>query len=255
MRITLALTAGLCALALVGSASGTPSATRVCRGSVSGVVRANLVVPAGRSCNASGVTVRGHVRIGRNATLTAARAFRARHDVDVARGATLQVTGTQIAIGGSVVAQGAKKVALIRQPLAGSSGTIARSVLLSDTGDVSVLALTIGGEVQVRGGGGEGVEVGATRILRSLEVEGVRLLHPQRPRVFSIHSNTIGHQVRVENNDATGAISPPFIGGNTLVKGHLVCSGNVPDPVNSGPGGTEPNIVLHGKKRGQCASL
>src|SRR5215218_5924311 len=119
MRITLALTAGLCALALVGSASGTPSATRVCRGSVSGVVRANLVVPAGRSCNASGVTVRGHVRIGRNATLSAARPFRVRHDVDVARGATLQVTGTQIAIGGSVVAQGAKKVALIRQPLAG----------------------------------------------------------------------------------------------------------------------------------------
>jgi hypothetical protein len=255
MRIPLALTAGLCALALVGSASGTPTATRVCRGSVSGVVRANLVVPAGKSCNASRATVRGHVRIGRNATLTATRAFRIRHDIDVARGATLQVTGTEIAIGGSVVAQGAKKVALIRQPLAGSSGTIARNVTLSDTAHVSVLSLTIGGEVRVRGGGGEGVEVGASHILRSLEVEGVRMLHPQRPRVFSIHSNTVGHQLRVANNDATGAISPPFIGGNTLVKGHLVCSGNVPDPVNSAPGGAEPNIVLHGKKRGQCASL
>jgi hypothetical protein len=255
MRIALALTAGLCALALVGSASGTPTATRVCKGRVSGVVRANLVVPAGRSCNASGATVRGHVRIGRGATLTAARAFSVRHDIDVARGATLQVTGRQIAIGGSVVAQGAKKVALIRQPVVGSSGTIARNVTLSETADVSVLSLTIGGEVRVRGGGGEGVEVGANHVLRSLDIAGIRMLHPQRPRVFSIHSNTVGHQLRVENNDATGAISPPFIGGNTLVKGHLVCSGNVPDPVNSGPGGTEPNIVLHGKKRGQCASL
>ena len=255
MRIALALTAGLCALALVGSASGTPSATRVCRGKASGVVRGNLVVPPGKSCNASGANVRGHVRIGRGATLTAARAFRVRHNIDVARGATLQVTGTQIAIGGPVLAQGAKKVALVRQPLAGSSGTIARNVALSDTADVTLLSLTIGGEVQVRGGGGEGVEVGASHILRSLEVEGVRMLHPQRPRVFSIHSNTVGHQLRVENNDATGAISPPFIGGNTLVKGHLTCRGNVPDPVNSGPAGTEPNIVLHGKKRGQCASL
>jgi hypothetical protein len=255
MRIALALTAGLCALALVGSASGTPTATRVCKGSVSGVVRANLVVPAGRSCNAGGATIRGHVRIGRGATLTATRAFRVRHNVDVARGATLQVTSPQIAIGGSVVAQGAKKVALIRQSVVGSSGTIARNVTLSETADVSVLSLTIGGEVRVRGGGGEGVEVGANHVLRSLDIAGVRMLHPQRPRVFSIHSNTVGHQLRVENNDATGAISPPFIAGNTLVKGHLVCSGNVPDPVNSGPGGTEPNIVLHGKKRGQCASL
>jgi hypothetical protein len=29
----------------------------------------------------------------------------------------------------------------------------------------------------------------------------------------------------------------------------------VPAPVNGGPGGTEPNVVNRGKKRGQCASL
>lgn len=255
MRIPLALTSGLCALALVGSAAGTPTATRVCKGSVSGLVRGNLVVPARTSCRTRSVNVQGHVFVRRNATLNAPGVFRVRGNVDVARDATLQVTGPLIAVGGQVLAQGAKKVALIRQPLAGSSGTIARNVSLFDTADITVLSLTIGGNVAVRGGGGEGVDVGASRILRSLEVSGVRMLQPQRPRVFSVHSNSVGHQLSVEDNDATGASSPPFIGGNTLVKGHLVCNGNVPDPVNSGPGGVQPNVVLHGKKRGQCKSL
>jgi hypothetical protein len=59
----------------------------------------------------------------------------------------------------------------------------------------------------------------------------------------------------VLDNNASGAISPLFIGGNKLLKGSLTCRRNVPAPVNSGPGGTEPNVVLHGAKRGQCASL
>ncbi len=255
MRIALALTAGLCALALVGSAAGTPAANRVCKGSVSGLVRGNLVVPASASCRTRSVNVQGQVFVRRNATLNAPGAFRVHGNVVVARGATLQVTGTRISIGGQVLAQGAKKVAVIRQPLAGSTGTIARNVTLLDTADVTLLSLTIGGQVAVRGGGGEGVEVGVSRILRSLEVSGVRMLHPQRPRVFSVHSNSVGHNLTVEDNDATGAISSPFIGANTLVKGHLNCNGNVPDPVDSGPGGVHPNVVLHGKKRGQCKSL
>jgi hypothetical protein len=255
VRIPLLLTSGLCALALVGSASGTPTATRTCKGSISGLVRGNLVVSAGTSCRTRNVNVQGHVFVRRNATLNAPGVFRVRGNVDVARGATLQVTGPLIAVGGQVLAQGAKKVALIRQPAAGSSGTIARNVSLFDTADITVLALTIGGEVSLRGGGGEGVDVGATRILRSLEISGMRMLHPQRPRAFSVHSNSVGHQLTVSDNDATGAISPLFIGGNTVVKGHLVCDGNVPEPVNTGPGGVAPNVVLHGKKRGQCKSL
>jgi len=255
MRIALALTSGLCALALVGSAAGTPTANRTCKGSVSGLVRGNLVVPAGASCRTRSVNVQGHVFVRRNATLTAPGVFRVRGNVDVARGATLQATGSRIAIGGQVLAQGAKKVALIRQQLPGSSAAIARNVTLLDTADVTVLSLTIGGQVDVRGGGSEGVEVGDSRILRSLEVSGARMLHPQRPRAFSVHTNSVGHNLTVDDNDASGAISPPFIGGNTLVKGHLNCDGNVPDPVNNGPGGVQPNVVLHGKKRGQCKSL
>jgi hypothetical protein len=255
MRISLALTSGLCALALVGSASGTPTATRTCKGGISGLVRGNLVVAAGTSCRTRSVNVQGHVFVRRNAKLNAPGVFRVRGNVEVARGATLQVTGPLIAIGGQVLAQDAKKVALVRQPSAGSSGTIARNVSLFDTADITVLALTIGGQVSLRGGGGEGVDVGATRILRSLAVSGMRMLHPQRPGVFSVHSNSVGHQLTVSDNNATGAISPPFIGGNTIVQGQLVCDGNVPDPVNTGPGGLAPNVVLHGKKRGQCKTL
>lgn len=254
-RIALALTATLGALALTSGAGGMPAARTVCTGAVTGAVAGDLVVPRGASCNASGAVVQRRVRVSRNATLTANGAFTVGRGIDVARAATLQVIGTQIAIGGHVLARGAKKVALIREPLVGSSGTIGGSVTLLRTADVSVLSLTIGGKVLVRGGGAEGMEVGASRIGSSLVVTGVRMLHPQHPRVFSIHSNTFGGHVGVLDNDATGAISPPFIGGNTLLKGSLLCRRNVPSPVNSGPGGTEPNVVLRGAKRGQCASL
>jgi hypothetical protein len=262
MRIALALTATLSALALAGAAGATPekkkpkpAKTAVCTGTVTGPVAGDLVVPKGATCNASGAVVQKRVRVRGDATLTADGAFSAGKSIDVARGATLQLIGTQIAIGGNVLANGAKKVALVREPFAGSNGTIGGSVMLFKTADVSVLSLTIGGKVVVRGGGAEGVEVGASRIFRSLEVTRARMLRPAHPRVFSIHSNIVSRHVRVSNNDATGAISPLFIGGNRLVKGNLTCRGNVPKPVNSGPGGTEPNLVLHGRKRGQCASL
>jgi hypothetical protein len=254
MRITLALTATLGALVLASGAVGKRPATTVCTGTVTGVVARDLIVPRDASCDASGAIVKRRVLVRRDAILKANAAFNARRSIDVARGATLQLIGTKIVIGGRVDAHGAKKVALIREPLVGSSGTIGGSVQLSNTGEVSVLSLTIRGKVVVRGGGGEGLEVGASR-MRSLDVSRARMLHPQHPRVISIHSNTVGGNVGVSNNDATGAISPLFIGGNTLLKGSLTCRGNVPAPVNSGPGGTEPNVVNRGKKRGQCASL
>jgi hypothetical protein len=262
MRIALALTATLSALALAGAAGAMPAKkepkpakTGVCTGTVTGPVAGDLVVPQGATCNASGAVVQRRVRVGRDATLTAGGAFRAGRGIDVARGATLQLIGTQIAIGGHVVAHGAKKVALVREPFTGSNGTIGGSVMLFRTADVSVLSLTIAGKVLVRGGGAEGVEVGASRIFRSLDVTRARMLHPAHPRVFSIHSNIVSSHVRVSSNDATGAISPLFIGGNRLLRGNLTCRGNVPTPVNSGPDGTEPNVVLHGRKRGQCAAL
>jgi hypothetical protein len=271
MRIALALTATLGALVLASAAGGMPDAKKppgkntpakkgaakdtVCAGTVTGVVAGELVVPQGTSCNASGAVVQRRVRVRRDATLTARGAFRAGRGIDVARGATLQVIGTQIGIAGNVHANGAKKVALIREARAGSSGVVGGSVTLLRTGDVSVLSLTIGGGVQVHGGGGEGVELGANRIFLSLDVTRARMLHPQRPRVFSIHSNIVGRHVRVLDNHATGAISPLFIGGNRLLRGNLTCRRNVPAPVNSGPGGTDRNVVRHGAKRGQCASL
>jgi hypothetical protein len=262
MRIALALIATLSALPLAGAAGATPAKkkpkppkTAVCTGIVTGAVAGDLIVPQGATCTASGAVVQRRVRVRRGATLTASGAFSVGRNIDVARGATLQVIGTQIAIGGHVLANGAKKVALVREPFAGSNGTIAGSVMLFRTADVSVLSLTIGGKVVVRGGGAEGVEVGASRIFGSLDVTRARMLHPAHPRVFSIHSNIVSRHVQVSNNDATGAISPLFIGGNRLLKGNLTCRGNVPKPVNSGPGGTEPNVVLHGRKRGQCAPL
>ena len=255
MRFALALTASLGALALASGAGGMPAARTLCTGTVTGPVAGDLVVPQGASCNASGAVVQRRVRVRRDATLTANGSFSAGRGIDVARGATLQLIGTQISIGGHVLAQGAKKVALVREPLVGSNGTVGGSVTILKTADVSVLSLTIGGKVLVHGGGGEGVEVGASRIFRSLEVTRARMLHPQHPRVFSIHSNIVSRHVHVLDNKATGAISPLFIGGNKLLKGSLTCRRNVPAPVNSGPGGTEPNVVLHGAKRGQCASL
>ena len=271
MRIPLALVAVLGALALAGAAAATPEKKGPpkpkppappakkkpgpCVGTVTGPVAGDLVVPPGATCDATGAVVKRRVRVGRNATLTAGGSFRVGGRIDVAPGGTLQLIGTQLRIGGDVDARGAKKVALIRQPLAGSRGTIGGSVLLFRTADVSVLSLTIGGRVLVQGGGAEGVEVGATRIFRSLEVTGARMLHPSTPRVFSVRSNIVSQHLTVTQNNATGATEPLYVGGNRLLNGHLTCRRNVPAPVNSGPGGTQPNLVLHGRKRGQCASL
>jgi hypothetical protein len=264
MRILFALTATLVALALVGGAGGMPAKKGppkqgpkqgLCTGTITGPVAGDLVVPAGGTCDASGASVQRRVRVGRNATLTASGSFSAGRGIDVARGATLQLIGTQLAIGGPVEARGAKKVALIRETVAGSKGTIGGSVLLFETADVALLSLTIGGGVLVRGGGAEGVEVGASRIFGSLDVTQARMLHPAHPRVFSIHSNIVSRSVTVSYNNARGAVSPLFVGGNRLLKGNLSCRRNLPAPVNSGPGGTERNIVRHGTKRGQCASL
>ncbi|HKH31684.1 MAG TPA: hypothetical protein VKA45_11560 [Gaiellaceae bacterium] len=270
MRITLALTASLCTLAVASGAGAMPAAkpppkppkppkpakkSPLCTSTVTGPVAADLVVPPGATCDASGAVVQGRVRVGRNATLSATSAFRARRAIAVSRGATLELVGTQLSIGGNVEAHGAKKVALVREPFAGSRGTIGGSILLFDTADVSLLSLTIGGGVLVRGGGGEGVEVGASRLFRSLEVTGARMLHPAQPRVFSVRSNIVSRHVTVSRNNATGAISPLFVGGNRLLNGNLTCRRNVPAPVNSGLGGTKRNVVMHGAKRGQCASL
>jgi hypothetical protein len=266
LRTAFALTAALCALAVAGAAGAVadkpppkpPKPAKKasgCTGAISGPVAGELVVPQGATCDASGAVVRGRVRVGRNATLTASGSFRARRAVDVSRGGTLQLSGTQLSIGGNVEAHGAKTVALVRERVAGSKGTIGGSVLLFDTAEVSVLSLTIGGGVLVRRGGGEGVEVGASRIFRSLEVTGARMLHPANPRAFAIHTNIISRHVTVSGNNATGAISPLFVGGNRLLNGNLTCRRNVPAPVNSALGGTQPNRVAHGAKRGQCARL
>ena len=270
MRIALAPIAALSALALAGAAVGmpekkgppkqpppkqAPAKKGPCTGTITGSVPGDLVVPPGATCDASGAVVKRRVRVGRNATLTAGTSFKVAGGIDVAPGATLQLIAPKLSVGGSVTANGAKKVALVREPLAGSSGTIGGSVLLFRTADVSVLSLTIGGKVLVHRGGGEGVEVGASRIFRSLQVTRARMLHPARPRVFSIHSNIVSRHVTVSNNNATGAIEPLFIGGNRLLKGNLTCRGNTPRPVNSGPGGTERNVVDRGRKLGQCASL
>jgi hypothetical protein len=269
MRIALAL-AAVSALAVAGVGAAmpakkgppkqappkqAPAKQGVCTGTVTGPIAGDLVVPPGATCNASGAVVRKRVRVGRDATLTAGRAFTVRRGIDVARGATLQVVARHIAIGRGVSAHGARKVALVRTPSAGSRATVEGSVRLFATAEVSVLSLTIGGSVLVLGGGGEGMELGANRIGGSLVVTRVRLLRPQQPRVFSIRSNTIRRDVGVLDNVATGASSPPFIGGNRLRKGSLLCVRNTPAPVNSGPGGPEPNIVQRGAKRGQCASL
>jgi hypothetical protein len=265
MRIALALVVALSAFAIAGAAGATPAKkgppkpgpaqSGPCSGTVTGPIAGDLIVRPGATCDASGAVVRRRVRVGRNATLTASGSFTAGRRIDVARGATLQLVGTEIRIGGTVEAHDAKKVAVIREPFTGSNGTIGGSVLLFKTADVSLLSLTVGGGVLVRGGGADGVEIGANRIFRSLEVTRAKMRHSAHPRVFSIRSNIVSRHVLVSQNDATGAIKPLFVGGNRLLKGSLTCRGNVPAPVNTGSGGKEPNVVAHGAKRGQCASL
>lgn len=270
MRTALALTAVLSALAIASAAAAMPDAKPppspkpakpskkspgCTSGTITGPVAGDLVVPQGATCNASGAVVQGRVLVGRTATLTASGSFRAGRGIAVSRGATLQLIGTQLSIAGTVEAHAAKKVALAREPLNGSRGTIGGSVRLFDTADVSLLSLTIGGGVLVRGGGAEGVDIGANRIFGSLAVTRGRMLHPAQPRVFSVHSNIVSHHVTVSDNNAAGAVSPLFVGGNRLLRGNLTCRRNIPAPVNTGPGGTERNRVVHGAKRGQCASL
>ena len=270
MRTPLAVTAALCALAIASGAGAMPAAkpppkppnpakppkkSPFCTATVTGPVAGELVVPPGATCDASGAVVHGRVRVERNSTLTASNAFRTRRAIAVSRGATLQLAGRQVSIGGDVEAHGAKKVVVVRQPLSGSRATIGGSFLLFDTADVSLLSLTIGGGVLVRGGGAEGVEVGASRIFGSLAVTRARMLHPAQPRVFSVHSNIVSRHLTVSDNKAMGAVSPPFVGGNRLLNGNLTCRRNVPAPVNTGTGGRQRNRVMHGAKRGQCASL
>jgi hypothetical protein len=263
MRIPVALVAALSALVLASAAGGVPgkkglppkghSDKGVCEGTVTGPVAGDLVVPEGATCDASGAVVRRRVRVGRNATLTAGGSFSAARGVDVGPGATLRLVGTHISIGG-VQAHGAKKVALIKEPLAGSSAVVGGSVLLFETADVSVVSLIVGGQVLMSGGGADGVEVGANRILRSLDVTGARVLRGAARRIFSIRSNVVGRDARISANNARGANSL-FIGGNRILRGNLTCRGNVPAPVNIRLGRAERNSVPHGAKRGQCARL
>jgi hypothetical protein len=263
MRITVALIAALSTLALASAAGGMPGKEGPprkgppekgpCTGTVTGPVAGDLVVPEGATCDASGAVVRRRVRVGPNATLTASGSFSAARGVDVGAGATLQLVGTHISIGG-VQAHGAKKVALIKGPLAGSSAVVGGSVLLVDTADVSVVSFIIGGQVLLRGGGADGVEVGANRILRSLDVTRARVLRGAARRIFSIRGNVVGRDARISANNARGANSL-FIGGNRILRGNLTCRGNVPAPVNIRLGRAERNSVPHGAKRGQCAHL
>ena len=225
-----------------------------CSGEITGTVD-SLVVPSGATCLATDLTVAGNVTVKPGATLQAQGAFTVGGGISVASGATLGVASTHIDITGTIAANNALGIGLVKIPLVGASGTLGGDLSVSGTTSVSVLGLTIGGDLLVDNSGAEGLELGANEVDGTLNVQNSVVVGNSGPSLFAIHSNAVGRRMSVLNNDATGAFEPPFVGGNSIAAGNLVCYGNVPALTNDRLGDVSPNHVLSGKKLGQCAGL
>ena len=106
MRIALTVAAALLAmLGMAGSAGG--AVTRVHRDDHRRCRRPRRPRQRDMSREQRGRFRRSRIQVGEDAALTATGALSVGDGITVARGATLRVFGTQIAIGGNVRAQGA----------------------------------------------------------------------------------------------------------------------------------------------------
>jgi hypothetical protein len=129
-------------------------------------------------------------------------------------------------------------------------------VTIGGTTFVSLRGLSIGGHVHVQGSGDAGLDVGDNTIAGSLLVGNNTIVGSVTLALFVIDFNTVGRNLLVVGNDATNASEPPFVGGNVVTNGNLVCQANVPALLNTEHDGTvDVNTVLSGKKLGQCAAL
>lgn len=156
-----------------------------------------------------------------------------------------------------MVAPNAISVDLARAGVAGSTFRIRGDVRIAGAErGVAIFGVTIDGDVAIRRSGDEfGIGIGGNVIAGSLAVVDNTIVGAERPSDIDVFANTVGEDLIVSRNDATGAFEPTFVGSNVVLRGDLVCYRNVPEVVNDPPGGPYPNTVVAGEKLGQCADL
>jgi hypothetical protein len=239
--------------------------TTTCTDTVSGAVEA-LVVPAGATCTARALVVAGTVTIETGATLQTGRSetcdsnnaerFSAGGRIAVAPGGALLVEGTDIVIGSDVSARNALAIVVLKTPCRGARGIVRGDITIEGAGAVTLLGFQVDGNVVVQRSGREGIEIGANGIGGTLRVEDSMVRGVRQPSTLAIHSNTVARGMVIVGNDVQGAFRPPFVGGNTITDGSLMCENNVPDPTNVDLDATvAENVVVSGQKLRQCADL
>lgn len=229
LRSTAPLAAGLftaaaAAAGLAVTAAEPASAARTCSGSLkSTTVQGDLHVPAGASCTAYGVTVRGDVKIARGGTL---RFSSGQVDGNVqGTSAPHTVSVYNARVRGDVQATSARYVKV-------QGSTVDGNVQTERTRDGQhVVTSRVGGDVQSTQ---TNTRVDKNRIDGDVQHKDGRHL--------SLRSNVIGGNAQIEDNRYWQRVY-----GNTI-RENLDCSGNSPAPVGSG------NRV-GGSKTGQCRGL
>lgn len=264
VRLLALVATALLALPLAaGDARAQPSPT-ICTGEISGTV-GTLIVPASATCTSRHLVVEGHVIVRRGGSLTVGGdgqclgpepgTFVTGGGITVARGGSLVVSGTQIDIGGHVSARRASSLGIVKTPCEGARGIVRGHVVSEDVTAVGILGVHVEGSVFVTGSGAEGLEVGVNVIDGMLGVLDNRVVGAHNPSIFAVHHNTVGQDMAVIANDTAGAIVPPLVGGNTILRGDLLCALNAPAPTNWDFDVELPNTVHRGRKLGQCAGL
>ena len=242
----------------------TPAQVTICTGDVSGTV-GTLVIPSGAECTSLSLVVAGRVIVQRDATLRIngggqcttpePGTFITRGGISVAPGGALFVGGTNIEIGGDIVARDARGVAIVKTPCQVARGVVHGNVIVEGADTIAILGLQIDESVLVTGSGDEGLEVGVNAISGKLSLQNNRVVGAESPSIFAVHFNSVGRGMVIVANDAVGAIVPPLVGANTITTGNLVCANNVPALTNRDFDVILPNTVVEGVKLGQCAGL
>jgi hypothetical protein len=174
--------------------------------------------------------------------------------VRVGSGSRLSVGGTDVEIGGDVVAHDPTRVVLFTF---GGTFHIGGDVSVARAeGGVLLSGLEIDGDVRVSRSGAElGVTLQLSRIGGSAAIVDNTIVGQEFRSAIFVIGNTVTDDLIVSRNDATNAFEPTLIVGNLVLHGDLVCRNNVPGVVKARPGLEDPNVVVEGDKIGQCAEF
>ena len=160
--------------------SATAAPATPCTGTLAGIVRSDVTVPAAASCTATDAAVSGDVTLGAGSVLVApdtslriggsvragpGATFSVRSSQSMSLGTTLSVGGSirvdeagvldvaldHVQIGGDVRTKDAFSATLVRIPFLGSTGEIGGHVELRGGADATVSGLRVAGDVEAKG--------------------------------------------------------------------------------------------------------